>query len=1118
MPTNWGLKTDVFLAALPWDAFGWHDQPMFIRERISRHADRARNVDAACRMAKGWDSLFDNQVTWDDFWRQPEITHPLTGNRFAFSQDEQVRVAHDDRLAPVDCLAPVARALGEALQDAAIAILDEYGAEEKTCFLVLWRTWPERAQALLTERGYGEWAWSVARFPANPAVPDHSMWERAAHASALAGCIDGERVAPSLLLFNLTSAQDFIASARRTQDFWMGSYLLSYLAWIAIKTVAEEYGPDCLVFPSLREQALVDHWLSEQGNESKQGAIVPPPSEDQLFIASLPNVFTAIVPVQEHGISIGERLTAAVQTCRDEIFAAARRHVEGAVQRALQHRDVLSERVRRLVERRIRNREWRQPMTDHLLAFLESMASEQGTWYQTWQRQSEHFLSADLYWTLYPWPSVDVEQTHVTDHLQAMLQEYERFFGDGTDPETSLAQRMADCLERLAQDPCNAHGEERANGGMLYPMVAALAARWHATRKNLRHFTQPSGDEAGERCSLCGRREALCPDGAPAVDDPFVQVRLFWDLLAELGDGTENGDGSDRLAARDASAAGADKDSRIAAKEDRNSGADTGREPYRSRGKLAGRIRRGEHLCALCLTKRLSMEAFFVPKLKMDYHLFPSTASIATAGYKEALLHRLAQAGFTGELAVAARKYGQVTHRWLKKHGILHGTRPLRRLDALVATITEAAPEQRTWLEQLVRIDGSWLYEESFEPEQLRLTYGDERVNDGASEALRALRRLLAVMSAIDEQPQQQPVGPPSRYLATVVFDGDHLGYWVSGKRAIPVDHVVHSAWQQGMPALGLWDDWRRPGSVTAQMVVSDILRDFSLKVVPYVTEERHLGRVIYAGGDDVALLATAADGLAIARELRLHYGGQPMPGGSDDAGETGAMACREGFIVLHPRQEATQEAWIPWPNGANQQVLVAMGVPSSDAGERYPSASAAVIVFHHSQNLAGVIAEAGTLLKQKAKEGMGRDAFVLCLNKRSGGGLEVAAKWQYGSPDHPVDTVRMIQHAQALWQGGVSPSFANSLRQEEKAIRFGVAERAGQLPGAAESEVARALIARLTVLLKKHTAIARADWPAMERLLDEIKQLVEHPAFQQQGIWLTDLLLASRSLNARRD
>jgi len=53
-----------------------------------------------------------------------------------------------------------------------------------------------------------------------------------------------------VLVITLGPVQDFIASARRCQDLWFGSWLLSDLSRAVARTVDAFAGGDALVFPS----------------------------------------------------------------------------------------------------------------------------------------------------------------------------------------------------------------------------------------------------------------------------------------------------------------------------------------------------------------------------------------------------------------------------------------------------------------------------------------------------------------------------------------------------------------------------------------------------------------------------------------------------------------------------------------------------------------------------------------------------------------------------------------------------------------------------------------------------------------------------------------------------
>ncbi len=147
--------------------------------------------------------------------------------------------------------------------------------------------------------------------PADSRIPDHSLLSHARVASAFANCLPN----PATLIFTIGPVQSFIATARKTRDLWMGSFLLSYLTWHAIKVVAEQLGPDHVLFPSLIGQPLVDLWLHEKG------VLKDKPMPDKLRLATLPNRFFAVVPADQ-----AEKLAKeAEKAVRDEWHRLAKK-------------------------------------------------------------------------------------------------------------------------------------------------------------------------------------------------------------------------------------------------------------------------------------------------------------------------------------------------------------------------------------------------------------------------------------------------------------------------------------------------------------------------------------------------------------------------------------------------------------------------------------------------------------------------------------------------------------------------------------------------------------------------------------------------------------------------
>ena len=204
-----------------------------------------------------------------DFRRQPVIMHPLSGKAFDLGSLAQVDMK--------EVTATVDRSI--------VYLEDKYKGDNEKIYLALWR---ELVDCLKNDNSIAArlgQLWEI--LPADTRIPDHSIWEHKRVTSAIAGALPK----PAFLLFAIGPVQDFIATARKTQDLWAGSYLLSYLSWSAMKVVAEDFGPDSLIFPDLCGQPFADKWLiDEKGLKLEEPNI----SRDELSSPTLPNRFLAI--------------------------------------------------------------------------------------------------------------------------------------------------------------------------------------------------------------------------------------------------------------------------------------------------------------------------------------------------------------------------------------------------------------------------------------------------------------------------------------------------------------------------------------------------------------------------------------------------------------------------------------------------------------------------------------------------------------------------------------------------------------------------------------------------------------------------------------------------------
>lgn len=212
-------------------------------------------------------------------------------------------------------------------------------------------------------------------------------------------------------------------------------------------------------------------------------------------------------------------------------------------------------------------------------------------------------------------------------------------------------------------------------------------------------------------------------------------------------------------------------------------------------------------------------------------------------------------------------------------------------------------------------------------------------------------------------------------YYGMILMDGDRMGQMLSGDPhwAISYRESLHPQVVPGFdkhadrnPAIKAYGAQKRALSPNRHLAISGALNDFSLTVVRHVVEEEHLGRVIYAGGDDVMAMLPVADLLSAMQRLRHAYSGvdPAHEGGRDPRG----LTLSNGFAILNDRK------------------LMRM------MGDR-ATASCGAVIAHHQAPLAAVRREL-ELAEKRAKNEGGRDAFAITVIKRSGGALKLTAKW----------------------------------------------------------------------------------------------------------------------------
>ncbi len=130
-----------------------------------------------------------------------------------------------------------------------------------------------------------------------------------------------------LVIFTVGPVQSFIAAARKTEDFWSGSYILSHMVAKAMEYL-QTLDPDCeFVYPKR---------IKETGNGYRH-------------VASLPNRFTAVV--HKNGQDIGEVMQKTEQHTREAFFHLCQYAVDRVFDSLSQNdRDVLKKKAIRQAE------------------------------------------------------------------------------------------------------------------------------------------------------------------------------------------------------------------------------------------------------------------------------------------------------------------------------------------------------------------------------------------------------------------------------------------------------------------------------------------------------------------------------------------------------------------------------------------------------------------------------------------------------------------------------------------------------------------------------------------------------------------------------------------------
>jgi len=673
-------------------------------------------------------------------------------------------------------------------------------------FIVLWR----RFRDDLVGAFPNDPLWQ--ELPAESRCPDVSIWDHLKVVTALAFMKPHRFLAdpnnegaqePWMLRVSLGPVDTFITQARTGRDLWISSFLLADLAWHAMQPVVERYGPDCIIYPDLRGNPRVDAWLSQAYPEALGSDV-----SSSTFAAVLPDAFIALVP-------------------------------RGDADSHLRRIEDLANDAREALEKR-----W-QDLAARVRGWFEAEVTkgEFAGWQAIWDRQQGR-CPIHATWVAVPWlPMGRIEDLRALGGRALPFQRRDDLDDIPAVDRKTVEKRRARLAPWLPLRTW-AHYElarevfAKSNADILQCERGFDYALTHH-QLLIRHEMRDAGhagrrveEEPGEKCTLCGTREAL---RGTAGDDHRLEsqrqaARTFWAL---------------RILDRDQQGT--------------------------------------ERLCAICSVKRFLVEAdqrapkdgfnrlwigmTVEPREVRDDDdrlrvPFPSTATLAAQGFLESGLKACPDA--VAAVVAICREIG------------LPRTSFPRALPRLAAAHRQAAGEGADFL----------LYEaeDVLFPEVLDGKRQGAAAKGDTDQAA-ALKKLGTAVAALRDA-ARDACGAPKTRIAVIRLDGDRMTDLLLGSdTAIATrwrdvlhpetlrrllgeagkaqrDHLIEAGWPALLEA-------KRLMGPSLHAFVSRALGHFSHRLVPWVVEREFGGRLIYAGGDDVLCLAPADEAIGLAARLQ---------------------------------------------------------------------------------------------------------------------------------------------------------------------------------------------------------------------------------------------------------
>ncbi|MGQ9848408.1 MAG: type III-B CRISPR-associated protein Cas10/Cmr2, partial [Bacteroidales bacterium] len=363
-----------------------------------------------------------------------------------------------------------------------------------------------------------------------------------------------------------------------------------------------------------------------------------------------------------------------------------------------------------------------------------------------------------------------------------------------------------------------------------------------------------------------------------------------------------------------------------------------------------------EKLCITCFVKR-GLEKYLSQKFGEPFKdfSFPSNAEVASSDFKEKAIKEAKD-----ELKNYIAKFKQFTEDKFPK--------------------VDSLPRLKKLFEDIENLEGEWFYENNLNERSFEKNLGVKLDKKKIEELKESLRRLT------------QKIGKPNSYYAVIMLDADDMGKWLSSDNLPSIEYAYNSEVWEKLPK-DFKNELKKLSSKklltpAIHASISNALRNYSLEFVIKIVEEEHLGKLVYAGGDDVLAFVNLKDLFEVMKKLRAAFSGH--------------IKINDGNIE------------VDWQNNIgfvekDGKYFLTMGPKAS--------ASCGVVIANYKMPLKLVIDKVRETEK-KAKNISDKDAFAIALIKRSGQIREFACKWRFDKDTEKIDTIEKMREIGEFFTG----------------------------------------------------------------------------------------------------